>query len=88
MQIDVVQREVIANGRRVELTHREFVLLTFLLHHAPNTCSRAEILQGVWETTFDGRTNVVDVYINRLRCKLKDHKIETIRNRGYRLVTD
>ena len=46
-------------------------------------CSRSELLAAVWGYTFDPRTNVVDVYIRRLRSKLGPNLIETVRNVGY-----
>ena len=86
LELDVERREIIAGGRRIELTQREFVLLSYLLQRAPAVCSRAELMKGVWGTSFDGGTNVVDVYVKRLRWKLTSEKIETVRNVGYRLV--
>ena len=62
------------------------MLLSYLLQKAPAVCSRAELMQGVWDTSFDGGTNVVDVCVKRLRWKLTSGKIETVRNVGYRLV--
>ena len=84
--VDVQRRELIVDGRRTELTQREFVLLSYLLQRAPAACTRAELLERVWGTTFDAGTNVVDVYVKRLRWKLANDKIETVRNVGYRLT--
>ena len=81
------RREIIADGRRIELTQREFVLLSYLLRRTPDVCSRAELLEGVWGTKFDAGTNVVDVYVKRLRFKLSGNRIETVRNVGYRLAS-
>jgi DNA-binding response OmpR family regulator len=84
--VDVERREMTVNGRRVVLTQREFVLLSYLLQRSPEACTRAELLERVWGTTFDAGTNVVDVYVKRLRWKLANNKIETVRNVGYRLT--
>ncbi len=85
-ELDVERREIVAGGKRVELTQREFVLLSYLLQRAPDVCSRAELMKSVWGTSFDGGTNVIDVYVKRLRWKLTDGRIETVRKVGYRLV--
>lgn len=81
--------EVSRAGRPIELTHKEFVLLEFLMRHVNQALSRAVILEHVWDYNFDSFTNVVDVTIRRLRQKIDDpfpHKlIQTIRGIGYRI---
>lgn len=86
VEVDVQQRELVVDGRRISLTQREFVLLAFLLQRAPEPCTRAELLERVWGTTFDSGTNIVDVCVRRLRSKLSNDKIETVRNVGYRIA--
>lgn len=86
IEIDVQQRELISDGHRVSLTQREYVLLTHLLLRAPETCTRAELLERVWGTSYDAGTNVVDVCVRRLRSKLSQDQIETVRNVGYRIA--
>ncbi|MFQ4149437.1 response regulator transcription factor [Arthrobacter sp. LAPM80] len=86
VEIDVQQRELVVDGRRISLTQREFVLLAHLLQRAPETCTRTELLESVWGTHFDAGTNVVDVCVRRLRSKLSNDKIETVRNVGYRIA--
>ena len=71
---------------RISLSQREFELLTYLLDRKGEVCSRPELLSEVWDMPFDPGTNVVDVYVRRLRAKLGDTSIDTIRNVGYRLV--
>lgn len=83
--IDLQQREIVGDGHRVALTQREFVLLSYLLQRAPEPCTRAELLEQVWGSKFDTGTNVVDVCVRRLRWKLSNGKIETVRNVGYRI---
>jgi DNA-binding response OmpR family regulator len=75
------------------LTSKEFALLEFLLVRAPAVVTRTEIIEHVWDSHFDSGTNLVDVYINRLREKIGQNKspelIHTVRGVGYRLgVTD
>ena len=86
IQLDHSRRALIAGGKRIGLSQREFVLLTYLIDRRGEVCSRPELLDGVWDMGFDPGTNVVDVYVRRLRAKLGENSIETIRNVGYRLV--
>jgi DNA-binding response OmpR family regulator len=86
MELDLQRRELLVDGTRTELSQREFVLLAHLLHRKGEVCSRQELLAGVWGIAFDTRTNVVDVYVRRLRAKLAADSIETVRNVGYRFV--
>ncbi|MGB8168883.1 MAG: response regulator transcription factor [Chthoniobacteraceae bacterium] len=76
-------------GRSIDLPMREFGLLEFLVRCAGRTLSRAQILEHVWGYHFDPATNVVDVYIQRLRRKVDDHHpeklIHTVPGLGYRL---
>jgi DNA-binding response OmpR family regulator len=68
------------------LSQREFVLLAHLLHRRGEVCTRQELLSDVWGISFDPGTNVVDVYVRRLRNKLAANSIETVRNVGYRFI--
>ena len=78
-------------GVELELTSLEYALLEFLMLEQGKVLSRARILQNVWGAHQDPLTNVVDVYIRRLRIKIDDpferKLITTIRGRGYRLAT-
>ncbi|WP_211320930.1 response regulator transcription factor [Arthrobacter livingstonensis] len=87
IEIDVQQRELVVDGRHIPLTQREFVLLAYLLQRAPEPCTRTELLERVWGTRFDAGTNLVDVCVRRLRSKLSNDKIETVRNVGYRIAS-
>ncbi len=90
VSVNLVAREVRVSGVTVELTAREFALLTYLLRSPGQTFTRAQICEHVWNYHFDPGTNLVDVYVQRLRSKLAsdefdDHPlIETIRGVGYR----
>jgi|ERR1035437_3914071 two-component system OmpR family response regulator len=83
--LDLVTREVIRAGERVELQPREFSLLAFLLRHAGRPVSKTMILEHVWDYSFDPQTNVVDVVVSRLRAKLDPERarLETVRGVGY-----
>lgn len=69
----------------VPLSMREFDLLRFFMSRAGVPCSREQLLDAVWDTPFETGTNVVDVYVHRLRNKLGGGQIETLRNVGYLL---
>jgi two-component system OmpR family response regulator len=85
--VDLITREVRAGDRLIDLTAREFSLLELLLRSPGRVFTRTQILEHVWGYEFDPETNVVDVYIRRLRNKLEVQPgvppIETIRGVGY-----
>ena len=89
LTLDPLKRTVNQDGRRVDLSPREFSLLEFLMRNAGRTVSRSRIAEAVWNYKFDPETNVVDVYINYLRKKLTfagaRPPIRTVRGAGYRL---
>lgn len=81
--LDLRRRTADTGNVRANLSSREFLLLQHLMEHRGRVCSREELLAHVWGYTFDPGTNVVDVYVGRLRSKLGADSIETIRNVGY-----
>jgi two-component system copper resistance phosphate regulon response regulator CusR len=88
MELDRHQRRVSRAGRPISLTAKEFVLLEFLMSRAPEAASRNEIIEHVWDIHFDPQTNLVEVYINRLRQKLSSTGdaakiIQTVHGVGY-----
>jgi two-component system copper resistance phosphate regulon response regulator CusR len=79
-----LHRRVLHEGDRCStLSEREFVLLGHLMRRAGEVCTRNELLADVWGFCFDPGSNVVDVYVGRLRSKLERQHIETVRNVGY-----
>ncbi len=87
--VNLISREVKLGKEEVELTVREFSLLELLMRSPDRVFTRTQILEHVWGYDFDPQTNVVDVYIRRLRSKVdKDPDaplIETVRGVGYKL---
>jgi DNA-binding response OmpR family regulator len=81
--LDVSRRTADSGAGPVAMSEREFLLLRYLLSHAGDVCTREAILADVWGLTFDPGTNVVNVYVARLRSKLGPYAIETVRNVGY-----
>ena len=76
----------------VRLTAREMALLEYLMRHRGDVVSKTEILDHVWDSSFDGDLNIVEVYIRHLRNKLdrpfEREAIHTVRGMGYRLQAD
>ncbi len=89
IRLDVLTGIVACDGRRIELTNREFALLELFLQNPGRLLTRGFISEKVWETNFNLETNLIDVYVRKLREKLEPadgHQIiETIRGSGYRL---
>jgi two-component system copper resistance phosphate regulon response regulator CusR len=87
LEVDLLRHRVTRCGQRIELTPKEFGLLSLLARHAGETLSRAYISEQVWEMDFDSDTNVVDVAIRRLRGKVDDpyplRLIHSVRGMGY-----
>ena len=89
--IDVAGQRVWAHGREVSLTGREYALLEYLARRAGEVVSRADIAEHVWDEHYDAFSNIVDVYIQRLRRKIDDDAdqvplIRTRRGQGYQLI--
>src|ERR1700676_1671520 len=89
LALDRHRRRATRGQEIVPLTTKEFALLELLLLRAPELVTRSEIVEHVWDCHFDSETNVVEVYVNRLRQKLDQNRpaklIHTIRGVGYRL---
>jgi two-component system OmpR family response regulator len=83
MRLDL-QRRVLYHGERsTSLSQREFILLGHLMRRAGEVCTRDELLSDVWGFCFDPGSNVLEVYVGRLRAKIDRWHIETVRNVGY-----
>jgi DNA-binding response OmpR family regulator len=89
LAIDRLSRRATLAGQPLDLTARELALLLYLVDAEGRTVSKAEILEKVWDLTFDPGTNVIEVLISRLRDKLGERSslIETVRGAGYRFRT-
>lgn len=92
LTLDPVSRDVSRGGVRIDLTTREFAVLAFLMRHAGEVVSKAQIIEGVWDFSFDGDPNIVEVYIGHLRSKVDRpfgrSSIRTVRGAGYRIDAD
>ena len=89
LEIDRLSQQVRRGGRRIELTPKEYALLDYLANHPGRVLSRTMIVEHVWDQSFEGLTNIVDVYVRHLRAKVDDlfpvKLIRTVRGAGYKL---
>lgn len=85
-KLDLRKRHVTGVSGTSSLSTREFVLLEYLMRHKAETCTREELLEHVWGYTYDPATNVLEVYVARLRQKLGYETVQTVRNVGYSFV--
>jgi two-component system copper resistance phosphate regulon response regulator CusR len=87
LEIDLMRRRIARDGQRIDLTAKEFALLSLLARRQGEVLSRTIIASQVWDMNFDSDTNVVDVAIRRLRAKIDDpfprKLIHTVRSAGY-----
>ena len=92
LRLDLLSKVAWRDGRRIELSHREWALLELFMRHPRQVLSRTQILSHVWEYSFDSGSNVVDVYVGYLRRKLNQPGLSplvvTVRGAGYRFVDD
>lgn len=87
LTLDLTTRRVSRGDQDVELTPTEFSLLELLMRHAGQVVTRKMLCQHLWDSDWEGTTNVIEVHVNRLRGKLdkkfQDSLIQTVRGRGY-----
>ncbi len=89
LELDLVKRSAVRDGRAIELQPREFKLLECLMRHAGRVVTRTMLLEMVWDFHFDPKTNIVETHVSRLRGKVDRgfgcELIHTIRGSGYSL---
>jgi len=85
VRLDPAARRVWRAGRELSLTPREFAMLEIFMRHPDEVLSRFDLLEHVWDASYENRSNVIEVYIGYLREKLDRDTIETVRGVGYRL---
>ncbi|PLC51383.1 DNA-binding response regulator [Pollutimonas subterranea] len=85
--LDTRNARVTVNGRALALTSHEFRVLAYLMHHQNSVISRATLTEHIYAQDFDRDSNTIEVFIARLRKKLPEGLIVTVRGLGYRLVS-
>jgi DNA-binding response OmpR family regulator len=92
LELDRLSQQVKRDGRRIELTSKEYALLEYLMSNAGRVLSRTMIIEHVWDQSFDGITNIVDVYVRHLRSKIDEGHdpklIRTVRGVGYAITNE
>jgi heavy metal response regulator len=87
LELDRLSQQVKRAGKRIDVTAKEYSLLEYLMSNAGRVLSRTMIIEHVWDQSFDGITNIVDVYVRHLRNKVDDpfgqKLIRTVRGVGY-----
>jgi two-component system copper resistance phosphate regulon response regulator CusR len=87
LELDRLTQQVRRAGRRIELTAKEYSLLEYFMQNEERVLSRNMIIEHVWDQSFDGITNIVDVYVRHLRSTVDDGStfkmIRTVRGTGY-----
>ncbi len=87
VRLDLRSRHVFVKGRQIALSEREFLVTQHLMRKAGQVCTREELLSDIWGYSHDPGSNVVDVYVARVRAKLRGDVIATVRNVGYSFAT-
>lgn len=89
LEVDRLSQQVRRGGQRIDLTAKEYALLEYLAANAGRVLSRTMIIDHVWDQSFDGATNIVDVYVRHLRSKVDEGHtkklIRTVRGVGYKI---
>jgi DNA-binding response OmpR family regulator len=87
LELDRLSQQVKRAGKKIDLTSKEYALLEYLAANAGRVLSRTMIIEHVWDQSFEGLTNIVDVYVRHLRGKIDDPHdrklIRTVRGAGY-----
>ncbi|KAA3649303.1 MAG: DNA-binding response regulator [Proteobacteria bacterium] len=84
--LDTRSGQLTDDGRPVSLTSHEYRLLAYFMHHPGKVISRSELTEHLYAQDFDRDSNTIEVFVGRLRKKLPEGMIETVRGLGYRLV--
>src|SRR4029079_19408466 len=92
LRVDPAARTAARGRTEIELTARCFALLEYLMRHRGAALSRTRLIEAVWDDTFHGDPNIVDVYVSRLRDRIDRpfgrSTVQTVRGVGYRLEDD
>lgn len=89
LTVDTARRVVHRGGQPIQLTNTEYAILEYMARRPDEVIGRSELMEHVWDENYDGLSNIIDVYMRRLRFKLDDGAadklLETVRGAGYRL---
>jgi two-component system OmpR family response regulator len=88
VRLDARSGKVTVDGASVKLTSHELRLLSYLMHHKGKVISRTELTEHLYDQDFDRDSNTIEVFVGRLRKKLPDDCIQTVRGLGYQIAED
>ena len=88
VRLDVRSGKVTVDGQSVKLTSHELRLLSYLMHHKGKVISRTELTEHLYDQDFDRDSNTIEVFVGRLRKKLPEDCIQTVRGLGYQIAED
>lgn len=88
VRLDVKAGRVTVDGQAIKLTSHEFRLLSYLMLHKGKVISRTELTEHLYDQDFDRDSNTIEVFVGRLRKKLPEDLIQTIRGLGYQIIAD
>jgi two-component system, OmpR family, response regulator len=88
VRLDVKAGKVTVDGQAVKLTSHELRLLSYLMHHKGKVVSRTELTEHLYDQDFDRDSNTIEVFVGRLRKKLPEDCIQTVRGLGYQILED
>jgi len=88
VRLDVRSGKVTVDGQSVKLTSHELRLLSYMMHHKGKVISRTELTEHLYDQDFDRDSNTIEVFVGRLRKKLPDDCIQTVRGLGYQIAED
>jgi two-component system OmpR family response regulator len=86
LRLDTRAQRATVNGNPIKLTSHELRLLTYLLHHEGRVVPRTEIIEHIYDQDFDRDSNTIEVFVGRLRKKIGQDRILTVRGLGYQLI--
>ncbi|KAF0183858.1 MAG: two-component system OmpR family response regulator [Hyphomonadaceae bacterium] len=86
LRLDPRAQRATVNGNPIKLTSHELRLLTYLMHHEGRVVPRSELIEHIYDQDFDRDSNTIEVFIGRLRKKIGQNRINTVRGLGYQLV--
>jgi len=88
VRLDVKAGKVTVDGQAIKLTSHELRLLSYLMHHKGEVVSRTELTEHLYDQDFDRDSNTIEVFVGRLRKKLPEEVIHTVRGLGYQILED
>jgi two-component system OmpR family response regulator len=86
VRLDARSGRVTVDGQAIKLTSHELRLLSYLMHHKGKVVSRTELTEHLYDQDFDRDSNTIEVFVGRLRKKLPEECIQTVRGLGYQIV--